>query len=79
MSKRKESLNPAEDNSLRGGIQKGEPRVLALVSFLRTQPSPSQALDEARARPLGDLFFFVKETCQRWWFAKRIVPLYLER
>ena len=51
----------------------------ALVSFLRTQPSPGQALDEARARPLGDLFCFVKETCQRWWFAKQIVPLYLER
>lgn len=29
--------------------------------------------------PLGDLFSFVKETYQRWWFAKRIVPLYLER
>jgi len=46
---------------------------------LRTQPSTGQALDEARARPLGDPFCFVKETCQRWRFAKRIVPLYLER
>lgn len=34
MSKRQESLNPAEKNSLRGsegGIQKGEPRVLSFL------------------------------------------------